>query len=279
MNLLENFNLVILNETLVEKLFDLFEDDFKLENSYRDWTDLEKYMQDNLKKYNIKITINKVPGYKEVGGEYRAWSNEIIMTVPDKKYNPRYLQKFTSVFFHEFAHHIKEEEDSKAAGRFNPVPGDLKNYTEPVNLKLVSNPYGFYGLFLEGNNSNNLMNQMIKYWTQQHERSNIAFSIAYDLYDDTKQIENRTFDSFIKRFDECWINYHKTGDHSFIDVFIEKLHPGTMILFALIFYRQELLSKRQMTRENIQNVQKTIGLAKKYYVRIERILGPSKAKI
>ena len=275
MNLLESFDLVILNETVVERLFTMFGDDFKLNNSCQNWIDLEKYMQGVLKKYKIKIIIKQIPGQKEVGGEYRVWSDEIIMTVP-KNFNSRNLQKFMSVFFHEFAHYLKEEKNSKAAGRFNPTETDSKNYSRPVDPRLLTNQYGFYGLFLEKNNRDDLMNQMIRYWTQQHERSGIAFSIAYDIYDDTKPFKEDMVRFYIDNFVENWTNYHKTGDYSAFDWSAKRFSPGFMILLALIFYRQELSSRRQLTRENIQNIPKLLELTKKYYRRIGGILNSSK---
>ncbi len=264
--------LILFNETVVERLFDIFGEDFQLKNSYKNTPEFENYMVSLLKKNGITLTFIKMTDQRQISGEYKSWTNEIEIKLPKNGFN---LQEVMSVIFHEFAHYIKE---TKVPGRFNPTQHSLGTYSSPVDPRYLNNQYGIYGLFLEKSNSALLMSNMLKYWTQTHERSNIAFSIAYDIYDNTKPFKSDTIDQSINYFQEIWKKYHETGDHKDIDKCINNLnlHSGTLILLAIVLYRQELFAKRELSRELIINIPRTIELTKKYYKRIGGILSNDK---
>lgn len=265
-------DLVLFTETVVERLFDVFGEDFQLKNSYKNTPEFENYMVNLLRNNNIKLTFIKMTDQKQISGEYKSWANEIEIKLPRRGFN---LQEVMSVIFHEFAHHIKE---TKVPGKFNPTRDKLGTYSFPIDPKFLDNPYGIFGLFLEKHNSALLMSNMLKYWTQTHERSNIAFTIAYDIYDNTKPFKRDMIDQLINYFQESWQTYHKTGDYKDFGKCITdlKFYPGTLVLLAIIFYRQELLSKRELSRELIINIPRTLELTKKYYRRVGGILNNSK---
>ena len=264
--------LILFNETVVDRLFDIFGDDFQLKNSYKNTPEFENYMTEVLKKKNIKLTFIKMTDQKHISGKYKSWTNEIEIRLPRHGFN---LQEVMSVIFHEFAHHIKEQ---KVPQKFNPTPQNHGTYSFPVDSRFLDNKYGIYGLFLEKHNSALLMSNMLKYWTQTQERSNISFTMAYDIYHNTNPFKEDTIEYLINYFLELWKKYQETKDDKVIDEYMDnfKLYSGTLILFAIVFYRQELLLKRELSRELIINIPRTIELTKKYYRRIGGILNNSK---
>ena len=265
-------SLMLLNETVVDRLLDVFGDDFRIDNKYANSVEFEKHMQILLRKYNIKITFDKTMRPKGVSGEYRSWSQEIIISIPRVGFN---FSEVIPVIFHEFAHHIKE---IHVPGYYNPTQFSDGTYIRSLDPKdhRITNPYGLYGLFLE-KDSEELMNRMITYWTQQHERSGIAFMIAYDLYQDMKFSLN-SFDELVNEVLVEWKKYHEKGEHGIINEYMNhfKFHDGMMILVAIIFYRQELISRQLLTHKLNFDISRLLELTKKYYRRVGGILNKYK---
>ena len=263
-------SLALLNETVVDRFLDVFGDDFRLDSKYANFDEFEKHMQILLRKYNIKITFDKSTRPRGVSGEYKSWSREIIITIPRTSFN---FSEVIPVIFHEFAHHIKE---IHAPGYYNPTEFSDGTYTRAIypGDSRITNPYGLYGLFLE-KDSEELMNSMLEYWTQQHERSGIAFVMAYDLYQDMKFSLN-SFTEFTNEALVEWNKYNKTNEHEIIGECINQFHDGMMILFTIIFYRQELDSRHLLSRKLMYDISRLLELTKKYYRRIGGILSKYK---
>jgi hypothetical protein len=269
-------NLILLNETIVEKLLDSFGDDFHVKRQFKGNKPIfEKHMKDIFQKQGIQLIFikpNEDPRIeqRDIGGEHHAQSNTIIITYPRRGVK---LHEIMSVIFHEYAHYIKRNLTHE---KFEPNK-ENSNYTFPINSIALDNPYGLYGLFLEKKNSEFLMNKMLKYWTQPHERTNIAFSIAYDIYYDVRPFKSDEIEQLINSFQEIWKKYYKTNQHEEIGMCLNNLHfsSGAMILLSIIFYRQELTLRRELARELVLSVPRTIELIKKYYKRIGGILNTS----
>ena len=121
------------------------------------------------------------------------------------------------------------------------------------------------------------MNKMLKYWTQPHERTNIAFSIAYDVYDENKPFKSDKIEFLINAHLQCWKKYHENNNLEYFDIYIRNIQKlGSLILFAIIFYRQELTFRQELGPEFILSVPRTLELVKKYYKRLGGILINSK---
>jgi hypothetical protein len=266
-----DINELILFETVVEKLFDIFKDDFQLRSEYKNFAAFESHIKSILEKFKININFLGTIKQNSISGEYFVVDNSIIIQLPVRRFS---LQEIISVIFHEFAHYIIED---RVPERFNPENKTdlLRNYTLPV--KSARNKYGIYGLFLEERNSNLLMNQMLKYWTQPHERSNFAFSIAYDVYDENHLFEIDIIDKLINSHLECWKKFHADNNLEYLDKYMKSINKvGSLILFDVVFYRQELTSNRELSREMLLNVPRLLELIKKYYRRIVGILSSVK---
>jgi len=270
----DNFrDLDILQETVVDKLLDVFNDYFRLKLPDLDSNELLFQLNVIIRDQGIKLKIAINPSRTDIGasGVYYADKNEIVLELPRNKVN---LRKFTVAFFHEYIHCMRE---NIVPGKFNPTERNLVGYVNPIDLKYIGNQYGYYGLFLERDHADEKMYQMLKYWTQPHERSNIAFNIAYDLYFDTAPFKVSTFDDIIDAGFEIWKLYNQTKSLKYLDIFKHqfKSSPGVMTLLAVIFYRQELNSKQKLDRQLKTNVPKMIDLARRYYKRLGGILNNS----
>ena len=137
-------SLILLNENIIDRLFDTFVEDFQLKIEYgNDWKKFLNHIRLVLKKYNIGLNVEVSSKQNVVTGKYLAASNYIIIYVPVRKFS---LQEVMNVIFHEFAHHITEEQ---APGVFNPTTVSLKDYEFPVGT--YENSYKLFGLFLEKN--------------------------------------------------------------------------------------------------------------------------------
>ena len=272
-------NLLVLNETVVEKLLATFKDDFYIKQSFKgDRPAFEKHMKSIFQKQGIQLLFNKPHGdsrvnQRDVSGSHYAADKTIIITYPNRGVK---LHEVMSVLFHEYVHHLKYEPTKGKFDPDKPVPKDKSSlkYSTSVNPTILNNQYGLYGLFLEKKDPDFLMNKMLKYWTQPHERTNMAFTIAYDVYYDTRPFKSDTIDHLLDQFLEIWKKYHETGQHSEIDHCMNKINlsSGSMSLLSIIFYRQELTSKRQLAPELVLSIPRTIELVKKYYKRIGGIL-------
>jgi len=265
-------NLIILNETIVERLLDTFKEDFYLRQQFKsNRPAFEKHIIELFRKYNIHLSFEhyKDPqnDLRDVSGYHHSPTKTITITYPRRGVK---IYEVMSVIFHEYVHYLK---DDLLDGKFDPNK-DNSNYIFPINSKALYNPYGIYGLFLERKNPEFLMNKMLKYWTQPHERTNVAFTIAYDIYYDTRPFKSDTIDYLLDQFLEIWKKYHETGQHSEIEHCMNKikLSSGSMSLLSIVFYRQELTSKRQLAPELVSSIPRTLDLIKKYYRRIGGIL-------
>ena len=261
-------DLVLFTETVADRFLDIFSDDFQLKSEYKNTKVFEKHIIDILKNYKISLHIIKTSKQNVISGEYIAQNNSIILNVPVRRVS---LQEFMNVLLHEFAHFIIE---FQVPGIFNPrTKGDLRGYSLPVGEDL-KNPYKLFGLFLEKKNSSLWMNNMLEYWTQAHERSNWAFSIAYDIYNENKLYSSLAIKTLIDSHLECWKKYHADKNNlKYLDEYMNKFKTTSeLTFFAIIFYRQELLSKKELSRKLALNVPRLIELVEKYYRRIGGIL-------
>ena len=263
-------DLVLFTETAVDRLFDIFKEDFQLQSEYRSKDVFVKHIKEILKKHNININFIKTSKQNTVSGTYYASDSSITIFVPVRRVS---LQELMNAIFHEFAHYIVED---RVSNKLNPIDKEnVYDYTFPIEVEL-KNPYKIFGLFLE-KNAHVLMDQMLEYWTQPHERSNIAFSIAYDIYDENKPFKANLIDVLVTSHLECWNEYHSKKDLEYFDKYIKKFQKvGSLTLFSIIFYRQELLSKKELSRKLALNVPRLIELVEKYYRRIGGILHNTK---
>lgn len=264
-------DLVLFTETVVDRLFDIFKDDFQLRSEYKSKDVFVKHIREILKKHDININFIKSSNQNSVSGNYFASNNSIEITVPIRRVS---LQEVMNSIFHEFAHYIIEIKSPK---KLNPLDKDnLYGYVFPVNVE-IKNPYGIFGLFLEKKNSHVLMDQMLEYWSQPHERSNFAFSIAYDIYDENKPFKVDSIETSIASDLESWNKYHDKKDLQLLDKYITNFQKvGSLTLFSIIFYRQELLSKKELSTRLALSIPRVLDLTKKYYRRIGGILNNTK---
>jgi len=265
-------DLVLFTETVADRFLDIFSDDFQLKSEYKNTEIFKKHIVDILKNYKIRLQIIKTSKQNVISGEYFVGNNSIILNIPVRRVS---LQEFMNALLHEFAHFIVE---FQVPGIFNPrTEDDLRGYTLPINEDL-KNPYKLFGLFLEKNRSSLWMSNMLKHWTQAHERSNWAFSIAYDIYNENRLYTSLTIKTLIDSHLECWKKYHADRKNlKYLDDYMRKFKTNSeLTFFAIIFYRQELLSRRELIRDLILNTSKLINLVEKYYRRISGILHNTK---
>lgn len=257
-------HLFILNETLVEELFDVFDNDLRMRVDKGLSEDLEKYLQTLTKKYGVNLEFKYHYG-KEVSGKYLAKEHTIHVYVPDLK-DRVYTNKIFDAIFHEYAHHVIE---LAKPGLFNPTETnkDTINYQKLP----VINPD-------EKLTSENMLDT-ISYATQQYERSQVAFTIAYGIYCD-----NRVKPNLIRILIESHIfalNKYQNDPNKLWDYQVSSgISAGSQLLFKLISYCLLLYKLDQkIYLINIQNVSDLLALADKYYKRLVGILGDKKSYV
>lgn len=261
--------LFLINETLIDKLFDIFDEDFQIKNDKGFSDELENQLKQICKNEGegVDIEFKYVDGAK-VGGHYYAKQKLIVIDIPKQK--ERVLtNKILEVVFHEYAHHLLELAKPK---EFNPTEDnkDIVNYKEQVSeaLKIT-------------------LDKMIKnidYFTQPAEKSNVAFTIAYGLY-----VNNSFKASLIKDLAHAhayeWEKYISISNNNHVELinYMQQLGQmvGSQLYFRLIVYAIEL--SKYKTNKDAQKASKKLPvlftLVDKYYKRLAGILRDDKSYV
>jgi hypothetical protein len=238
--------LFLINETLVEKLFDTFDTDADLTFLYRydNFKDIEQHLMKILQKFGISLEFRQDENLKSVGGVYQVEHKRIIIFLPLKK--DIYLEDIIDRIFHEYSHEIRE---NSAPGKFNPTEKNNKNYFKAPEFKwsVTASEYN--------------MLAFIKNVTQSHERSSFAFTIAYDF---CKSFGYQ--DNLIKLKVKEWEDLYK-AEHN--EKILEDRPDGIKIAFYLSVYYSKL---KQLKYRNLERVKPLIidlfQMTIKYYKRV-----------
>jgi len=238
--------LFLINETLVEKLFDTFDTDADLTFLYRydKFEDIKKHLIKILQKFGLDLEFKQDENLKSVGGLYQAEYKRIIVILPLKK--DIYLEDIIDRIFHEYTHEIRE---NATPGKFNPTEKDNKNYFKAPEFKWSVNASEYNML------------AFIKNITQPHERSSFAFTIAYDF---CKSFGYQ--DNLIKLKVKEWEDLSKA---EYNEKILEDKPEGIKIVFYLSIYYSKL---KQSKYRNIERVKPPIidlfQMSIKYYKRV-----------
>jgi len=164
----DKLNMLLLNETLVEELLNVFGPNFSLKQHYNSFTEFKTHLQTICRSYKVQlIFITSNTSQENVAGLYQVNPATITVTLPkNKEVN---AQEILNVIFHEYSHNIKE---NVMPDRFNPTLQNLSKIDyKPApamrNIRLNDYPE---------------MLKYLGYVLQPAERSSQAFTIAYDLY-------------------------------------------------------------------------------------------------
>ncbi len=253
----------LLNETLVEKLFDLFDDDFQIKNDKGFSNELENQLKQICKNEGIDIEFKYVDGSR-IGGHYYSKSKLIVVEIPKQK-ESILTNKILDIVFHEYAHHLIE---LAKPNKFNPTKDnkDIINYKEQISENLKET--------LEN------MIKNIEYFTQSAEKSNVAFTLAYGLY-----INNSFKATLIKDLAYAHAyEWEKDYDnHKALNNYMQQLGQmaGSQLYFRLIVYVVEL-SKYKSNKDAQKAIKKLsvlFTLVDKYYKRIAGLLRNNKTYV
>jgi len=253
----------LLNETLIEKLLDLFDDNFQIKNDKGFSNELENQLKQICKNEGINIEFKYVDGSR-VGGHYYSKSKLIVVEIPKQK---EYVltNKILDIVFHEYAHHLVE---LSKPGKFNPTEDnkDIVNYKEQASENLKET--------LEN------MLKNIDYFTQPAEKSNTAFTLAYGLY-----VNNSFKATLIKDLAHAhayeWEKHY--NDHVALNNYMQQLGQmvGSQLYFRLIVYAVEL--SKYKSNKDAQKASKKLSilltLVDKYYKRIAGLLRNNKTYV
>ena len=275
MELLDLNKLFLINETLVEKLLNKFTDDFRLSRDFKDLESLKLYFINLAARDNIllKFEEDKNSNAETVSGKFLPLPHEIIIYLP-KNFTFTAYDVF-NVFFHEYVHYINEI-SVKQIGKLNPIRGTKLGETSYISAPSIS----FKQAHLHKNVD--LEYQLIEYVIQPQERSNWAFSIAYDIYSIAPVILKKTMNNFnkpdqdlidklIKSHSYFWKEKHTEYQ---IEKYSESLGAsGSQVFFFLLGIYIDLMSithKDFIKNQDLLQARfdKLLDLIKKYYKRI-----------
>ena len=282
-NTLSLNQLILLNETLVEKLLDLFTDDFQLKKDYKNIEDLKLQLRKSILKENLKLTfINSTnKNLESVTGQFLPNPYEIIITFP-KDLNFSAFDVL-SVFFHEYSHYIAE----------NKLPGILNSSRNQSGTdgKHIKPPGTFKNLqFLKDSLP---MILLLESTIQPQERSSVAFSIAYDMCNDNQidltpkihRFNNLVFVDKdlvdkLRRSHEFFWKENYNNEHQ-IEQYLKRIpSTGSQLFFYLVGYFEELKRRNDpefqdvlpLTTERFIKLIELIELIRKFYRRLVGIM-------
>ena len=278
MELMDLNKLILINETLVEKLLNKFTDDFKLGIYFKDYTDLKAHIIDLAAKDNIKLSFDEnKQNLESVGGHFYPSPHEIVIDLPRDIDFTAY--DVFNVFFHEYAHYLNEIQ-VKIPGKLNPIRGakeEENSYIQPPNVS-------FKFAYLYKNISK--IYQLLEHTMQPQERSNWAFSIAYDIYDTNPVILKKTMNNFnkpdkdlidklIRSHEYIW--EEKQTEHQIQEYSKSLGSTGAQMFFFLIGAYKSLIKIKDKDFKKDQELikyryEKLIDLIRKYYRRLVGIM-------
>jgi hypothetical protein len=275
----DKLNLLILNETLVEELLNIFGPNFSLKQHYNSLTEFKTHLQAICRSYKVQLIFITSNNQENVSGLYQPSPATITISLPKNKEIS--AQEILNVIFHEYSHNIKE---NILPDRFNPTRDNLSKIDyKPApamrNIRLDDYPE---------------MLKYLEYVLQPAERSSQAFTIAYDLYlqkgfSPVKlYLDNRKLGlvkQLIPEFFAAWAN----NNQSIFDIeeYIKKtnMSSGVQVLFFIIGYYFEIIShKYGQNNPDLENrissigksLQRLINMIDKYYIRIVGIMNYDK---
>jgi len=270
--------LFLLNETLVEKLLNIFTDDFKLGKQFKDLKDLKTYIINLAAKDNIKLNFDEnKPNLESVGGHFYPSPHEIIIDLPRNVEFTAY--DIFNVFFHEYAHYINETR-VKESGKINPI----RVTKEEQNSYIIPPDVSFKFAYLYKNISK--IYQLLEHTIQPQERSNWAFSIAYDIYDAKPVILKKTINNFnkpdrdlidklIRSHEYAW--EEKQTEYQIQEYSNSLGSTGAQMFFFLIGAYKALMKIEDKDFKKDQELikyryEKLIDLIRKYYRRLVGVM-------
>jgi hypothetical protein len=276
----DKLNMLLLNETLVEELLNVFGPNFSLKQHYNSFTEFKTHLQTICRSYKVQlIFITSNTSHENVAGLYQANPATITITLPkNREVN---AQEILNVIFHEYSHNIKE---NVMPDRFNPTKQNISKIDyKPApmmrNIRLDNYPE---------------MLKYLEYVLQPAERSSQAFTIAYDLYIEKgfspvkSYLDNRKLGlvkQLIPEFFTAWGNNNQSILN--IEEYINKTNmtSGVQVLFFIIGYYFEIIShdygkdnpdlKNKISSIG-KSLQRLINMIDKYYIRIVGIMNYDK---
>jgi len=270
--------LFLLNETLVEKLFNIFTDDFKLSKHFDSFEDFKTYIINLAAKDNIKLKFDgNIPDQESVGGHFYPSPHEIVIDLPRNIDFTTY--DVFNVFFHEYAHYINEIQ-VKTPGKLNPIRG-----TKEGQNSYISPPTGSFKFAYLYKDISKIY-QLLEYTYQPQERSNWAFSIAYDIYDTNPVILKKTMNNFDKPdrdlIDKLIRAHEYAWEEKQTEYQIQKYSNslgsnGAQMFFFLIGAYKDLMKIKDNDFKKDQELikyryEKLIDLIRKYYRRLVGVM-------
>lgn len=270
--------LFLLNETLVEKLLNIFKDDFKLDKHFPDLDSLKTYLINLAAKDGITLKFENRSENKSIGGKFIPFPHEIIIYLPEER--DFSVQEVFNAFFHEYSHYLNEVK-LKRPGFINPRREKQEGDTEYIDPPIIS----YENIYLY--NKETIL-RLLQYSTQFQEKSQVAFSIAYDIYDSKPVVFEKQMNNYFNKPDRDLIDrlvksheyfWEKNNTEYQIEKYVEGLRSnGAKMLFALVVVYLDLTNpKHPKFDKNNQELinsrfEKLIELIRKYYRRLVGVM-------
>jgi hypothetical protein len=166
-------NHLILQETLVEKFFEEIPKKFKNQSIFD-----EKFFFELTNHFETKLGIRleyEQDDIKKLDGRFDRPNTIVIVFPKNLIYRNKITDKdFLNVIFHEFTHFLVDEVT-------RPKLSKLKD--SKINKNIIDNYYLpiSTNVYFEDTDQNKI-DKFLRYYLQPRERSNWAFSIAFEMY-------------------------------------------------------------------------------------------------
>jgi len=256
---------IFLHETLVEELFDTFDETLRPNYNKGFSDELVDHLKIICAKYGVNLEFSYVKAFAPTG-KYYADTNTIKVEIPEQKHRVP-TNRILNVIFHEYSHFVVEK---ARPGIFNPTEANktFVNYKENPDIEKYN-----YQITID------YITELHAYTTQAHEKSQVAFTLAYDLYYDYG-FKQSLFKNLIDAHTYAYAksNYNNTEINSYMSKIGQS--PGSQLFFRLIIFSLLLYKADNKKYLNlIQKLSKLLALADKYYKRLANILGDNKSNV
>jgi len=253
-------NTEIIQETLIEKLFDNIEK--KILHGKNSEEETLNILKEFVTKNNITGLTVVRENYKNPSGIYFYDTNCIILYIPNDK------QKYTiseliNIVLHETAHAIIEKKN-KIIQELIKQKIKFKDPTDISNILHVKEPP--------------IIRKYLEYYCQPSEENTVPFTFAYTIFheyphdkDIIRKLFNATCYSYFK-FEEKSQNFSLEDFKTYFQwISRQSKDLHTFIEFSIMIEKSYMLDKDFFNK--IQHkLFKIFSLTKKYYIRISRLL-------